>query len=146
MAIPTALKKQAFLQANLHAFVRVREVPSTFSEPNGIIPVRAEIVRIFKNDLGLNVGELVEFDLPVVKRSAGDVPLGGAICWYEDMLVLPTMEICLNKRHTKFEIASDLYEVIDEFSTSPTFNFDNRDNLVKPEKQTVPKKWLAWWK
>jgi hypothetical protein len=143
MAVPIEFKRQAFSQASFHGLVRVVSVPGAFTAPYGVVHICAEIKQIFRDSLGLPVGELIEFDLPVARKSSDEVPMGGAFCWYEDVLAQPLMEICLNGQRANLRLACDLFEIVDDGAFAPNFRFEQ---TTSGNNQHSSRRWWQIWK
>jgi hypothetical protein len=84
----------ARFHARFHVQVELTSVPSDFQTP-AAIPVEGRVVRIFRGDSGLAIGDKLAFGINVCRR--GDaIPIGSSYMSYENFLSGRYMEVFLN--------------------------------------------------
>lgn len=143
MAIPTVFRQQAFSAADFHGQLKIQTIPLSLQRDYDSIHVQAVVVVVFRSVAPIDVGSVIEFDLPVVKRDATELPDGGLFCRFEDVLETRHIEVCLNRRAQQFQLAADLVEVIGGPTGVPAITFPPID-LLPPHPQKAESR-LKWW-
>ncbi len=139
MAIPAYERQKAFESASLHALVALESIEDLADRPYATIRVVGKVAKIFGGAGLTRVGESAAFDLPVVRKGVADIPMGGSICWYEDLLNTQFIEVCLDGKPPDFCLAADLYEVIDRETDEPAIRFSADKEEATPERK-------SWWR
>lgn len=146
MSIPWREKMAAFDAVDLHVQVALQNLARDFHQPYGMLRVSAKVVRIFKAPEQITIGSDLEFDLPVYTGDKGEFPDGWLHCWYEDLLLHPHLEVCLNGNPPLCRLAEDLVETIPGPTAAPVINFEQeRKAQQATEMPQTNKKWWKFW-
>lgn len=138
MTIPLAQRAHAFQAARMHVQAQVDAVDPDFRTPHGLVRITGRVVRIFRAPESVHIGAAIAFSVPAARRQNGGFPDGGQHCWYEDLLDLPCLEVCLNGEPPNCTLAADLHEIVERPTERPVISF------AEPSSQTDSRR--KWWK
>ncbi len=143
MAIPTVFRQKALSDAEFQVQVKIQKIPLELQRDYDLVQVEGVVMMVFKAAEPIDVGSVIEFDLPVAKRAATGLPMGGMFCSFEDVLESRHIEVCLNRRAERFHIAADLFEVIGGPVGPPAITLAPVD-LNSPGQQMAESR-STWW-
>ncbi len=113
--------------------------------------VRVEgcVVRVFRSDGRLALGDYVAFKLWVCRR--GDEPTGPAYVYYEDFIGATHMEAYLHGNPPECELAAYEFTILNAPSDEPSMNVGQLEGLLAGfEKRSLgtpkPRRWWHLWK
>ena len=123
MAIPLSERKKARDAATYHVQVELLDVPGGFAQPYGNLGVQGRVVRIFKGDSRLKIGDRVEFSVAIVVDPECLLD-GGLTLPYDELLRARYLEVCLNGVPPRCNTVIDLHDIVPEPTDSPQIAVD----------------------
>lgn len=123
MAIPLSERKKARDAATYQVQVELLDVPRGFAQRYGNLAIKGRVVRIFKGDSRLKIGDRVEFSVAVIVDPECLVD-GGLALPYDELLRARYLEVCLNGVPPRCDTVIDLYDIVPEPTDSPRIAVD----------------------
>lgn len=111
MAVPWFGHLRARLDARLHVQVRLAGLPNVVVTP-ALVPVAGHVVRVFRGEPTVRVGDAVQFPLPV-HRPGDEIWPGPSFMRYDDLMQATHLEAYLNGDPPACELALDECIIID---------------------------------
>jgi hypothetical protein len=124
------------LRARFHVQVELTGVPTDFQTP-AQISVEARVVRIFRGDSILKIGDELTFDISVCRR--GDkIPCGPSFMLYEKFVSGRYMEIFLNGFPPAVEAFDGSYMILHAPTRTPRLESGNKRTWFERLKRGSP--------
>ena len=135
--------------APFHIQLELKKDSGESQVPRGQVRVDGCVVRVFRSDGRLALGDRVGFKLWVCQ--SGDEPTGPAYVYYEDFIRATHMEAYLHGTPPDYELAAYEFAILSAPSDEPTMNVRQLERLLagfeRPSLRTPkPKGWWHFWK
>jgi hypothetical protein len=135
--------------APFHVQLELKKDSGESQVPRGQVRVDGCVVRVFRSDGRLALGDRVGFKLWVCQ--SGDEPTGPAYVYHEDFIRATHMEAYLHGTPPDCELAAYEFAILSAPSDEPTMNVRQLERLLagfeRPSLRTPkPKGWWHFWK
>ena len=145
MATSGAERLAARRDARFHVQVTVGRFPEEIRTP-GLVLLRGVVVKVFRSDGGLSigVGDEVSFTVPVC-RDGDEVPPGSAHLLREILARTAYLEVYLNGRPPRCEVACDEFESIAAPGDTPAMSPISLGSPEEPRGVLPSQGKRRWW-
>jgi hypothetical protein len=151
MAIPLEGRLKSRQTAPFHIQLEL-EKSEDFHAVSGDIQVHGRVVRVFRNDSRVAVGDRLGFDLWVCRP--GDEPTGPAYIYYDDLKTASYMEAYLYGDPPECKLAAYEFNVIRTPSDEPTLTPRELEALLEqfgaahavPLRKQKETRWWRFWR
>jgi hypothetical protein len=148
MAADAAQRLRARRDARFHVQVGLEQVPINVLTP-AEVPVEGRVIRIFRGDGRLALGDRVTFTVPVC-REGDEAPPGSAYLRYDDLVRATHMEAYLNGQPRHCEVPLDECTILTGPREEPSMTVAELEQLLAGRKGTPAvyqaKQWWQFWK